>query len=192
MRMKAIYKAAKLLVLTVCALAALGYAALETDFVQKRVFYPYKYDALVSEYADLRHIDEALVAGVILSESHFRDAAQSHKGAVGLMQIMPQTAEWIASQIDFEDFKEEDLRDPETNIRFGTWYLASLKEEFEGNEVLMLAAYNAGRGNVKDWMGTYDWTMEFSDIEQIPYKETREYVAKVLKNKERYRKLYGI
>jgi soluble lytic murein transglycosylase len=108
------------------------------------------------------------------------------------MQIMPQTAEWIAEQVKFIGFTPEDLLDPETNIRFGTWYLASLREEFDDNEVLMLAAYNAGRGNVKSWMKAYNWTMDFNDIEQIPYKETREYVAKVLKSKQQYRKLYGI
>jgi soluble lytic murein transglycosylase len=168
------------------------YAASQTGFVQKKVFYPYEYDYIVSEYAAARRLDEALVAGVIFSESRFRYAAESSRGAVGLMQIMPQTAEWIAEQVKFIGFTPEDLLDPETNIRFGTWYLASLREEFDDNEVLMLAAYNAGRGNVKSWMKAYNWTMDFNDIEQIPYKETREYVAKVLKSKQQYRKLYGI
>lgn len=186
------YKTARRLVAVVCLLALLGYAAVQTSYVQKKLFYPYKYSELVSEYSELRRLDEALVASVILGESKFDDAALSHKGAVGLMQIMPQTAEWIASQIDYEPYTEDVLLDPEVNIRFGTWYLASLREEFNGNEVLMLAAYNAGRGNVKSWMEKYNWTMEFTDIDQIPYKETRQYVAGVLKNKSNYQRLYGM
>jgi len=106
------------------------------------------------------------------------------------MQVMPETAEWIAQQIDEPSFSVEKLHDPDTNIRFGTWYLSSLQKEFCGNEVLMLAAYNAGRGNVHEWMDTYGWDMDFNDINQIPYQETREYVARVLKNKTKYRSLY--
>ncbi|MPN56149.1 Soluble lytic murein transglycosylase [bioreactor metagenome] len=107
------------------------------------------------------------------------------------MQLMPETAQWIASQIEYPDFKLSDLEDPEVNIRFGTWYLQSLKKEFKGNEILMLAAYNGGRGNVKQWMQRYGWGMDFRDIDQIPFRETKEYVGKVLHSKQRYQDLYG-
>lgn len=109
---------------------------------------------------------------------------------MGLMQLMPETAKWIAQQMEDEDFTLAELEDPEINIRFGTWYLSSLHKEFEGNEVLMLAAYNAGRGNVKEWMEKYQWDMSFQDVKQIPFKETREYVTKVLKSKNKYKSLY--
>ena len=109
---------------------------------------------------------------------------------LGLMQLMTDTAMWIASQIHDDSFTLDKLYDPKTNIRYGTWYLASLKREFKGNEVLMLAAYNAGRGNVKQWMEKYNWGFDFSDHEKIPFDETRGYVAKVLQNKQAYLTLY--
>ncbi len=175
--------------LLVC-LGFVTYVICQTAWFQKKVFYPYPYREIVREYASEKNLDHALVAGVILSESKFNFSARSHKGAMGLMQLMPETAKWIAQQIEDEDFTLAELEDPEINIRFGTWYLASLHREFDGNEVLMLAAYNAGRGNVKEWMEKYHWDMSFQDIEQIPFKETREYVAKVLKSKSKYQSLY--
>jgi soluble lytic murein transglycosylase len=107
------------------------------------------------------------------------------------MQLMPDTAAWIAKQLDDQDFSLERLHEPDMNIRYGTWYLSSLRDEFQGNEVLMLAAYNAGRGNVHEWMDTYGWTMDFSAVDEIPYEETKAYVASVLKNKKKYEALYG-
>lgn len=174
--------------LIICLIAYVGF---QSDFIQKKFFYPYPYKEFITEYADLRNLDSTLVAGVVLNESKFRIGAKSHKGAMGLMQLMPETANWIAKQMDDDEFTLNDLEDPEINIRFGTWYLASLSKEFKGNEILMLAAYNAGRGNVKEWMNNNHWDMNFSDIEQIPYKETREYVAKVIKSKQCYKKLYA-
>ena len=143
------------------------------------------------QYAIENNISPYLVAGVILAESKFNPQARSPKGATGLMQIMPETGQWIVSQIENEYESVGDLTDPETNIQLGTWYLSSLKKEFSGNEVLILAAYNGGRGNVKQWMNKYGWTQQFDGIEQIPFKETREYVGKVLRNKQRYEELYG-
>ena len=173
-------------------LAALlaSYLVFQSDWFQRKFFYPLPYRDLVTGYAARQHLDPMLVAGVILSESGFRLEAKSHKGATGLMQLMPETAEWIAEQLGDADFTLGDLNDPEKNIRFGTWYLSSLELEFAGNEVLMLAAYNAGRGNVRAWMEKYGWDMAFSDIAQIPYQETRRYVERVLKSKEAYRRLY--
>lgn len=166
------------------------YVIFQSAWFQKEVFYPYPYRELVMDYAAEKKLDPFLVAGVILSESKFNFQARSHKGAMGLMQLMPETAKWIAQQMEDEDFTLAELEDPEINIRFGTWYLSSLHKEFEGNEVLMLAAYNAGRGNVKEWMEKYHWDMSFQDVKQIPFKETREYVTKVLKSKNKYKSLY--
>ncbi|MBQ1889509.1 MAG: lytic transglycosylase domain-containing protein, partial [Selenomonas sp.] len=85
---------------------------------------------------------------------------------------------------------EEGLHEPDRNIRYGTWYLATLQKEFHGNDVLALAAYNAGRGNVQEWMKENDWSYDFADIEAIPFKETREYVRQVLADQKKYRELY--
>jgi soluble lytic murein transglycosylase len=105
--------------------------------------------------------------------------------------MMPKTADWVAEQLRDEQFQLSDLDNPEVGIRFGTWYLASVKKEFANNEILALAAYNGGRGNVRQWMSQYGWQSDFHNIEQIPFEETREYVRRVLASKKRYYELYG-
>ena len=181
----------KVLIISLALLAVGSYALFCSDWFQKKVVYPLPYEALVYRYALDNDINPYLVAGVILAESKYVPQARSPKGATGLMQIMPETALWIAQQMDDEEFTIDDLSDPQTNIRLGTWYLASLKKEFSSNEMLMLAAYNGGRGNVKQWMKKYGWDMEFADQRQIPFHETKDYVGKVLRNKQRYQELYG-
>ncbi|MDY6268175.1 MAG: lytic transglycosylase domain-containing protein [Selenomonadaceae bacterium] len=166
------------------------YFASQTDYVQKGWLYPYPYRETVERYAHAYGVDSSLAAGVIHAESRFKSTAQSHRGAVGLMQLMPDTAEWIADQVD-DPFSLTKLQEPETNIRYGIWYLASLQREFDGNDILALAAYNAGRGNVQEWMKTYGWQQDFCRVEDIPYAETREYVAKVLKYQRKYQTLYA-
>ena len=126
-----------------------------------------------------------------MSESKFQSGAKSHRGAVGLMQLMPETALWISEQIDDQEYNPGELHEPQKNIEYGTWYIASLEKEFEGNDVLALAAYNAGRGNVHDWMEENHWGMDFHEVSAIPYEETRAYVMSVLKNRQKYLELYG-
>lgn len=180
----------KVLVVSLLMLSVTCYAIYGSDWFQKSYLYPFPHQALVFQYAFKNELDPWLVAGVIRTESKFVLQARSPKGALGLMQLMPETATWIAEQLEYRNFQLKDLENPEVNIRFGTWYLASLKHEFEGNEVLMLAAYNGGRGNVKHWMQEYGWTMTFGDIRQIPFPETKEYVSKVICSKKRYQELY--
>lgn len=167
------------------------YAVFASDWFQKKYMYPLLYQEAIYTYALERELDPFLVAGVIRTESKFINEARSPKGALGLMQIMPDTGRWIAEQLGETEFATADLTDPDINIRFGSWYLASLKKEFGSNEVLILAAYNGGRGNVKQWIERYGWNSEFNDIQQIPFKETREYVEKVTASKKNYQKLYG-
>ncbi|MBR1695805.1 MAG: lytic transglycosylase domain-containing protein, partial [Selenomonas sp.] len=144
----------------------------------------------VMKYAEIYHVDSNLTAAVIKSESKFKHTALSHRGAVGLMQLMPETAEWIAGQIGDKSYNVESLHEPDRNILYGTWYLAELQREFKGNDVLALAAYNAGRGNVKAWMDENNWSYSFHDIDAIPYKETRDYVRQVIGDRKKYRVLY--
>ena len=158
--------------------------------MQKIYLYPYPYQDIVARYSKVYGIDKSLVAGVIMTESKFKNDVHSSRGAIGLMQLMPDTASWIGEQLEDENFSLDNLHDPEINIQYGTWYLASLQDEFAGNDVLMLAAYNAGRGNVHEWMELNHWDMSFQDIDAIPYEETKEYVARVLKNKNKYDSLY--
>lgn len=168
------------------------YGVYTSDWFQKKYLYPFPYSEIVYRCALEKDIDPFLVAAVIRTESKFDPQARSPKGALGLMQMMPETAKWVAEQMDFPtDFDISHLENPEVNIRMGTWYLSSLEKEFKGNEVLILAAYNGGRGNVKQWMGKYDWPMSFNDATKIPFLETREYVNKVLHSKKRYQELYG-
>lgn len=181
----------KILVFGLLFLMVCAYLGYNSDWFQKKFLYPFPYQELVTKYAAKNNLDPYLVAAVIRTESKFVSQARSPKGATGLMQMMPETAKWVAEQTEFDDFALTDLEDPEVSIRLGTWYLASLKKEFNNNEFLVLAAYNGGRGNVKQWMRQYGWTMSFNDINQIPFQETREYVGKVLRSKQHYRELYS-
>ena len=158
-------------------------------WVERSYIYPFEYRSYIETSAESRRTDPFLVAAVIKHESKFEPRARSDGGALGLMQLMPATAEWIARQLG-EPFTEEYLYDPALNIRYGVWYLAELEREFGGNDILALAAYNAGRGNVRDWMERFHWTQQFDEIEAIPYPETRFYVRRVLEDREQYKRLY--
>ena len=161
------------------------------DDVMRKIVYPLQYDYMVRQYAYEDHVDPALVAAVILVESKFNQSAASHRGASGLMQIMPDTGKWIAEEMGIKNFTPDQLNDVQTNIRMGTWYLAYLLKEYDGNTVLALAAYTAGRGHVDEWMEKYGWDKNFEKIEEIPFTETREYVKMVLLKRERYKALYN-
>lgn len=156
----------------------------------KKFAYPFEYKEVVQAAAVENHVDPALVAGVILAESKFKHTAESDKGAVGLMQLMPNTAYWVGEQLNQSKLTDKDIREPMTNIKLGSWYLAYLLEEYDNNEILALAAYNAGRGHVDEWMQIYGWNTSFDDISAIPFSETKKYVEAVLKNRDRYKDLY--
>lgn len=180
----------KKLLLMILVLASLSYFIWQNEDFQRKYLYPYDYQDTINFYADRYEVDRNLVASVILAESKFRQDATSVHGARGLMQIMPETASWIATQIEDDSFSVDKLYNVNINIKYGTWYLSELQTEFEGNEVLALAAYNAGRGNVYEWMEKYHWDIDFKDYTKIPFPETREYVKRVLENKKHYNKLY--
>ena len=180
----------------ICVAAVIAiYFLISVPSVQKKFLYPFPYRATVENYSARWKVDKFLTIAVMKVESNFQETANSQSGAVGLMQIMPETAAWIAYQLGEEPEKIADdmnhLCKPETNIRYGTWYLAELEEEFSGNDVLALAAYNAGRGNVREWMEKNHWDEKFSDVDKIPYAETRDYVKRVLHCREKYAKLYS-
>ena len=180
----------------ICVAAAIAiYFLISVPSVQKKFLYPFPYRSTVETYSTRWKVDKFLTIAVMKVESNFQEKASSQSGAIGLMQIMPETAAWIAYQLGEEPEKVADdinhLCKPETNIRYGTWYLAELEEEFGGNDVLALAAYNAGRGNVRDWMEKNHWDEKFSDIDKIPYAETRDYVKRVLHCREKYAQLYS-
>lgn len=178
------------LALSVIFLAFLVYFVSQIEPVKKKYIYPDLYQELITLYAEANGVSSALVASVIMHESKFSNDVHSPRGAIGLMQLMPETAEWIAGQLEDPEFSLQKLHEPEMNIRYGTWYLALLEREFDGNLVLTLAAYNAGRGTVHEWMEEYGWSPDFDEVSAIPYPETRFYVARVMKDKKNYEKLY--
>lgn len=156
------------------------------------VIYPLKYESYIIKYSKEYDVDPNLVAAVIKAESKFKNDALSHRGAYGLMQIMPDTADWIASQIGMGEITYDRLYDPETNIKMGCWYLNNLSYEFNGDLDLMMAAYNGGRGNVQKWLKDDNYSKDGENLHVIPFKETDKYVKKVNKNYNMYKKLYNL
>lgn len=172
-------------------LLSLGLLALAAGllwFALQRL-YPYPYRDLIQAAATRHQVDPDLVLALMRNESHFNPAAKSIQGALGLMQIMPETGAWIATQMEL-DYEPELLLDPAINIEMGCWYLANLNREFAADPVVVLAAYNGGRANVREWLDTRTWTGERHTIDQIPFPETRIYVGRVLRDHQIYRRLY--
>jgi soluble lytic murein transglycosylase len=164
--------------------AALGGGFLVLQAVQppwwERLWYPLPYAQIVRGHARNYRLDPALLAAVIYAESKFRPDARSSSGAVGLMQLLPDTAKGIAVHTGGTQFRVSDLTNPELNVRYGSWYLRHLIEKY-GDERTALAAYNAGQQNVDDWR---------AKGEPIQFSETRHYVARVEDLKRIYRKTY--
>ena len=156
-----------------------------------KYFYPIKYEGNIITYSQRYDVDPHLVAAVIRTESNFKEDAVSHKAAIGLMQIMPETGIWIAENMELKDFEVKKLDDPEINIAMGCWYLNNLNNEFEGNIELVLAAYNGGRGNVQKWLKDDQYSKDGKTIDNIPFEETDKYVKKVKTNYNIYLKLYN-
>jgi peptidoglycan lytic transglycosylase len=146
-----------------------------------RLWYPLSYSAIIRAHAANYHLSPALLAAVIEEESKFDASARSSAGAVGLMQLTPQTAEGIAQYTGGSKFVLSDLTNPEINIRYGAWYLRHLLNRY-GDERTALAAYNAGQENVDRWRRLH---------EGIQFPETRSYVDRVERLKGIYRRAYA-
>lgn len=155
------------------------------------IFYPQPHQDLVFAKAGESGVDPLLVFAIIRAESKYENTAESPVGAKGLMQIMPDTARWIAQQRGIKDFDPLTLHDPDTNISFGCWYLAYLSREFKGQTPLVIAAYNAGINKVREWGQSGVWDGDPAHLERIPYPETRNYVQIVLKNHRAYQSVYS-
>lgn len=156
----------------------------------EKLLYPYPNQKIVEKYAAQYGVDPLLVVSIIREESKFLPQSQSHKGAIGLMQLMPTTAESIAHSIGDKGYNQEQLLNPDKNIQYGTWYLASLKKVFANNLILVIAAYNGGRGHVQEWLNSGQIDRAHISPEDIPFPETKDYVARVLKSYQKYIKLY--
>lgn len=154
------------------------------------LFYPEPHRDMVFSSAYEYEVDPYLVFAIIRAESKFESSAESPVGAKGLMQIMPDTARWIASKHGIENFDPAELHEPEINIRFGCWYLAKLSQEFDHKLPLVIAAYNAGEGTLRQWIQDGQWDGDPNNLENIPFGETRQYVKNVLQNHEAYLAIY--
>ncbi len=155
----------------------------------ERQHYQLVYPNQIRQYAEEFALDPYLVAAVIHCESGNRADAVSPKGAIGLMQVMPQTGFWIAEKLDVQDFETDMLKQPDLNIRFGCWYLSFLSKRFDSDRRLMLAAYNAGHGKVEQWLAD-ETIVQDGEIKAFPYEETQNYVERVQRAYEKYKKLY--
>jgi soluble lytic murein transglycosylase len=160
--------------LVLAAAATLGYVhSTEPDWYA-RMRYPLRYEEIVRGHARNYELEPALLAAVIYQESRFNARAESESGAIGLMQLLPDTAKGIAVRTGGSRFQVDDLYDPEINVRYGSWYLRHLLNKY-GEVNKALAAYNGGQGNVD---------------RGVQYAETREYVSRVLELRETYERAY--
>ncbi len=170
---------------TILCLVIVCVAAIALRGVLVYRLYPVEYKDEIAASSKQYSVDPYMVCAVIYAESRFNHEAVSRKGAVGLMQIMPDTGEWAAGKIGLEGYSAGMLASSEVNIAIGCWYLGSyLNDRFDGDMRIILAAYNAGPNKVAEWLDGD------GQLENIPYKETEEYVEKVLRYYDIYKGLY--
>ena len=154
--------------------------------------YPTKYNEYVEKYSKENNVDKYMIYAIIKAESNFKSDVKSNSNAIGLMQLLEDTAVEMSNSIKQDEITEESLYDPEMNIKLGISYYSYLLKHYRGNNILALTAYNAGMGNVDNWIKKGIIKSDGSDIENIPYKETNNYVRKILRDYKLYVKLYNV
>ena len=160
------------------------------DEAVREITLPLRHDDIIRQQAEDKNVDAALIAAVIYEESRFRDQTSS-AGARGLMQITPETADFIARRSGGVRFEQSDLATPQVNISYGAWYLRYLIDHYKGNETLAIAAYNAGQSNVDKWVADAGGPANFDSAKHIPFPETRAYVENVQERRQQYREHYA-
>ena len=185
-----LYKAIGIAVL-VLALVGLGTAVLMDRLAERTgMVYPMEYTELIRSRAAAEGLEPAYVAAVILAESSYDPQAVSSVNAQGLMQIMPETGEWIAGKFD-ETYVEGCLFDPETNIRYGCWYLGYLLRRYDGDKRCSTAAYHSGQGTVDGWLKDPEYSTDGRTLDVIGGPRANTYVGRVLEYYEKYTQLYA-
>jgi len=174
----------------VVALGAFALRPLFTSAVHKLTELPLRHADVIRAQASDKRLDPSLVAAVIYAESKFNDST-SAAGALGLMQLLPSTADFIAQRSGGTRFTTADLATPAINIAYGSWYLRYLLDRYGGDEVLALAAYNGGMGNVDRWVADAGAQGRRLQVSDIPFPETRAYVQRVLDARREYRHTYA-
>ena len=150
--------------------------------------YPRKYSEFVEKYSDEFGVPEYIIYSTIKVESGFDSSAESSSGAVGLMQLMPDTFQYLASEMK-EQYNAELIYGPETNIHYGTYYLSKLYMKYQ-NWDTVFAAYNGGETNVDEWLADREYSEDGEKLDAIPFKETKKYVAKMKHSTDVYMRLY--
>jgi len=176
--------------LVIFVILIMVYTLVQSDLFLKFI-YPINYEEKITNFAEKNELDPYLLATLIYVESKYNEKAVSPKGAIGLMQIMPETGAWIAENLHWRDYEQRLLFKPEVNIEFGSWYLAKLIEEFDGRLIPALASYNAGRTNVNDWMEE-GWDGKFKTGQILPFKETSTYLERISHSYDFYKNLYEL
>ena len=176
-------------ILSILVLAALvSFAWIKVERIVLENNYPLEFKEYVDKYSEKYSVPENIVYGVIKTENNFKSDALSDKGAVGLMQITPETFEWLCTKEPYENASAELLYNPEINIRYGTLFLSMLYTEF-GTWDNAYAAYNVGRTRVNNWLSQEQHNAD-GRLVNIPFPETANYVVKVAKAAETYKNLY--
>lgn len=154
------------------------------SFIMKTI-YPQKYEKEILFASKKYLVEPHIIASMINVESSFNEQAISSKGAVGLMQILPQTALWLCEEMEIENFEEGLLTDPQTNILMGTYYLRYLMSKFQ-NLTVVFCSYNAGEGTVRSWLNDQKYSLDGVTLTKIPYIETKNHVDKLERNLKVY------
>lgn len=164
------------------------YQSLRQQPAYWQALYPFPFMEQVETWSKERKLNPLLVTALIRQESRFTPAIKSPAGAVGLMQVMPSTAKWIAPKINLKEYK---LDDPKDNINMGTWFLDATHKEYNNNSLLAVASYNAGPGNVSKWLKNKKSIDPDEFVEGIPFEETKGYVKNVFGNYWNYSRIYS-
>jgi len=183
----------KILIILLLMLAMIGVGMLllqEKEPPKTVQVYPMEFTDLICRYAAQEGLEPAYVASVILAESSYRPDAVSSVNAQGLMQLMPDTAEWIAGKFD-ESYVEGSLFNPETNIKYGCWYLGFLMERYGGDKTCASAAYHSGQGTVDKWLKDPQYSLDGHTLSVIPGSNADTYVNRILEYYEKYDELYA-
>jgi len=154
------------------------------------ILYPVHYKEEIARSAAKYNVDPLLIAAIIRVETNFKPNETSKKGAIGIMQLMPDTAKWVKESGDFRG-KADDQRNVAVDIDMGAWYVSWLLNHYNGNLNFTIAAYNAGQGNVNKWRSNGVWDGSKETIGNIPFGETRHYIQRVLYYYQKYHKIYG-
>ena len=155
------------------------------------LFYPQEYSQQVKKYAAEFGVEEPLIYAVMRTESGFRPEVESYVGAIGLMQLMPSTFDWLQEKLDGEIvYDASSLTDPDVSIRYGTYLLSVLLKQYDNVQDTAIAAYNAGTTTVDGWLGDNNCSLDGKTLTNIPYDETKQYVERVDHAYEMYKKLY--